>query len=185
MTVKELYREAQELFLKGKHKESINVFTKAIGAGEKTEIVYLSRGAALLKEKEYDKAIADFGKVIELNDQNQRVYYYRGIAHMLNKNIEKSIPDFDKAIDLNPDNSAAFFARGTAYAELGNDDDAAKNIKTALMNAETAIQGFSDTFGVLRTHFERALTLMTGERKPPSIELTDEETEKLKKWLEE
>jgi hypothetical protein len=54
-----------------------------------------------------------------------------------------------------------------------------------LINSEAALQGFADTFGVLRTQFDKSLALMTGERKPPSVELSGKETETLKKWLEE
>jgi tetratricopeptide (TPR) repeat protein len=185
MTEKKLFEEAQNLFIEGKHKESIESFTKVIESGAQTEVAYLSRGVAYLKEKKYAKAIEDFNHVITLNEHNHRAYYYRGITHMLQKEFKKAIPDFDTSIKLHPDYSAVFFARGTAYAELGNDDEAAKNIKTALINSETAIQGFADTFGVLRTHFDRALALMTGERKHPSFELTEQETGILKKWLED
>ncbi|MCK5286600.1 MAG: tetratricopeptide repeat protein [Thermodesulfovibrionia bacterium] len=185
MTTNELFREAQNLFIEGKHKESIESFTKAIDEGEHTEIAYLSRGVAYLQTKERDSAIADFSKAMDLNKKNHRAYYYRGISYMLKKDFEKAIQDFDRCIGLNSDNAAAFFARGTAYAELGKDDEAAKNLKTALINSEAALQGFADTFGVLRTQFDKSLALMTGERKPPSVELSGKETETLKKWLEE
>lgn len=185
MTTNELFREAQNLFVEGKHKESIGSFTKAIDEGEHSEIAYLSRGVAYFQLKDHDNAIKDFSRAMDLNKKNHRAYYYRGISYMLKKDLEKAIHDFDRSVELKPDNAAAFFVRGTAYAELGKDDEAAKNIKTALINSEAALQGFADTFGILRTQFDKSLALMTGERKPPSLELSGEETETLKKWLEE
>lgn len=185
MKAKELFRKAQGLFVEGKHKESIESFTKVIEGGEKTEIAYLSRGVAHLQIKEYDNAVLDFSRAIDLNKKNHRAYYYRGIAHMMKKEFENAIPDFDNSIGLNSEYAAAFFARATAYAEIGKDDEAAKNFKTALINSEAAVQGFADTFGILRTQFDKTLALMTGERKPPSVELSEKETGTLKKWLEE
>lgn len=185
MDTKELFQKAQRLFIEGKHKESIEAFTKAIESGEKSEIAYLSRGVAYFNLKEHDKALADFSKAIEANEKNVRAYYYRGIAYNAKSEYNRAIEDLNKAIELKPDYGAAVFARGTAYAQIGNDDEAARNIKTALIYGETAAQGFADTFGMFRTQFNKALALITGERKPPTMVLTEEETEKLKKWLEE
>ena len=84
-----------------------------------------------------------------------------------------------------PENKSAFFTRGIAHAEAGNEDEAAKNIKTALMSSEADTQSFADNYGTFRTQFEKAFSLMTGEKEPPTESLTDDEKGKLMKWLEE
>ncbi len=81
MDSKELFREAQRFFIEGKHKESMEAFTKVIESGEKSEIAYLSRGAAYFQLKEYDKAIADFSAVIGKNEKNARAYFYRAMSY--------------------------------------------------------------------------------------------------------
>ncbi|MBI5098768.1 MAG: tetratricopeptide repeat protein [Nitrospirae bacterium] len=181
----ELFRNAQRLFIEGKKDECIDVFTKAIEAGEKTEIAFLSRGVAFLKTEQIDNAIEDFSMVVSMNNNNMRAHYYRGIACMSRNDFKNAIKDFNKTIELKPDHGAAFFARGSAYAQLGDTKEAAKNFKTALMYSETEAQGFADTFGIFRTQFDKTLAMMTGEGKMPVMELTDEEIDKLKKWLEE
>jgi tetratricopeptide (TPR) repeat protein len=86
----ELLKEAQLLFIDGKHKESIEAFTKAIEAGADHYVSYLSRGAAHLKLKEVDEAISDFNDAINVNSKSARAYYFRGIAYMMKEEFEKS-----------------------------------------------------------------------------------------------
>ena len=185
INARELFRNAQHLFIKGKKHECIDAFTKAIDAGEKTEIAFLSRGVAFLRKEQIDNAIEDFGRVVSMNDNNMRAHYFRGIAYMSRNDFKNAIDDFNKTIELKPDHGTAFFARGTAYAQLGDAKEAAKNFKTALIYSETEAQGFADTFGIFRTQFDKTLALMTCEGKMPVMELTNEEIDKLKKWLEE
>jgi tetratricopeptide (TPR) repeat protein len=184
MEARELFKEAQLLFMQGKHRESIGAFTRALDAGAEPFICCLSRGAAHIQLKEPEMAIEDFTRAIEADGKNARAYYYRGTAYMLKEDYERAIADFGRAIELKPDHGAAFFARGTCYAQVGKDEEATRDLKTAISYSEASIQGFVDTFGILRTQFDGVLALISGERRHPSVELTDEETAKLKKWLE-
>ena len=185
MDAKKLLRKAQRLFIKGRHKESIHVFTESITAGGGSEIAFLSRGVAYLKTEQTEKAIEDFSKVIDLNDRNIRAHYYRGITYLIKENHEKAISDLDKTIELKPDHGAAFFARGTAYAQTGNDYEATKNIKTAITFSEVNMQAFSDSFGVFRPRFDKVMAIMTDKEKTPPLTLSVEEIETVKKWLDE
>ncbi len=185
MESKEIFENAQQLFLEGKMIESVDLFSKAIESGEKTEIAYLSRGVAYLKTKQVERAIKDFGAAVDLNDANVRAHYYRGIAYMTEDKYREAITDFDKTIQLEPDNGAAFFARGTAYAQIGDDYEANKSIKTAITFSEANVYGLQETIGLWRTQFERVMMIMTNKDNAPSMTLTDEEIMKVKKWLEE
>jgi tetratricopeptide (TPR) repeat protein len=185
MDINEMLAEAQRSFIQKDFKGSVEAFTKIIGRGEMLEMSYLSRGVAYFQLKEFNSAIEDFSKVLELNDRNRRAYYYRGMSYLIKEEFEKAISDLDMAIELKPDNGTAYFARGTAYAQLGNEEEAINNIKNALINSEAMVQGFTENFGVMRAQFNKVLEMMTGERKPDSISLTEDETEKLKQWLHE
>jgi tetratricopeptide (TPR) repeat protein len=185
MDAQELFLNAQRHFIEGRHKDSISAFTESIEAGGKTEIAFLSRGVAYLKTEQIDKAIEDFGTVLAMNNNNIRAYFYRGIAYMAKNDFEISIKDFDKTIELKPDHGAAFFARGSAYAQMGNEYEAARNIKTAIIFSETNIQGFSDTVGIFRTQFDKAMTIMADKEKTPGILLTEDEIATVRKWLED
>jgi tetratricopeptide (TPR) repeat protein len=185
MEAKELFLEAQLHLLRGEIEDSIKAFTRAIEAGAPEAITYLSRGAAYMKLKDADRAIEDFSVAIQKDADNARAYYYRGAARMLKDELEEAIEDLTRAIELNPENGAAFFARGTCHAQLENDDEATKDIKTALAFSETAAQSLADSMGMIRTHFDMAMALLSGERKATSMELTEEEQAKIKRWLEE
>lgn len=185
MEAKELFLEAQLHLMRGEIEDSIEAFTRAIGAGATEAITYLSRGAAYMKLKDMDKAIEDFNAAIQKDAGNARAHYYRGAARMLKEELEEAIEDLTRAIELNPENGAAFFTRGTCHAQLENDDEATKDIKTALAFSETAAQGLADSLGMVRTHFDMAMSLLSGTRKASSIELTEEEQATIKRWLEE
>jgi len=99
--------------------------------------------------------------------------------------LDRAIEDLSRAIELHPDHGAAFFARGICHAQLSHDDEAARDMKTALTYAETAAQGMADSIGLIRTHFDMAMALLSGERKPTTVQLTEKEQEQIKRWLEE
>ena len=185
MDKNDLFRNGQRLFMEGKHRESIDYFTRSIDAGGNTDIAYLSRGVAFLKLQQTDEAINDFSRVMELNDNNFRAHFYRGMAHMAKDSFGDAIKDFDITIKLQPDNGTAYFARGTAYAQIGNMEEAERNIKTAVTYSESAMQGFADNHGMFRTQFERAMAFMTGERDAPQMYLNEKELGLIKKWLED
>ena len=185
MDIKDLFQNAQRLFIQGKLEESIIYFTKSIEAGGKTDIAFLSRGVAFLKLQQTDEAIDDFSWVIESNENNVRAHFYRGMANMAKENYGDAIKDFDRTIKLEPDNGAAYFARGTVYAQIGNMEEAERNIKTAITCSESAMQGFTDNHGMFRTQFGKVMAFMTGEGDAPQMYLTDKELGLVKKWLED
>jgi tetratricopeptide (TPR) repeat protein len=120
-----------------------------------------------------------------MNDKNLRAYYYRGIAYLTIDDYKDAIAEFSKTLELKPDYTPAFFARGTAYAQLGRDNEATKNIKTALILSDADIYELQEAIGLWRTQFDKTLSLMSGEKKPLEMELTGKEVSTLRKWLEE
>lgn len=179
------FEDAQRLMIEGRLNESIDAFSEAIKTGENTDIAFLSRGVAYLKNHETDNAIEDFSEVVKRNDHNVKAHFYKGIAYMAKQYYEEAISEFDKTIELAPENGAAFFARGTAYAQIGNDELATKNIKTAITYSEAGIYGLQETIGLWRTQFDKTMSIMTGEKRPLGMSLNEDGVEKLHKWLEE
>lgn len=185
LEARELFRAAQELLVEGRLKECIEVFSQFLDMRGYTEIALLSRGVAYLKTGMTDRAIEDFGRVIAHNDQSMRAFFYRGTALMLLKDYQGAIRDFDRTIELKPDYGAAFFARGSAYVQLGNEYEAARNIKTAISLSEANLQGLTETVGLLRTQFDKAMTVMEDREKIPGMTLTEDELKKVRRWLDE
>jgi len=182
MDAKELFREGQGFLVEGKYAEGIESFSKAIEAGEKTEMAFLSRGVAYFKMEQFDKAVEDFNIVIDMNSGNFRGHFYRGATHLARKDYEKAIMDFDNTIKLKSDYGAAFFARGAAYAQTGNEYEAQRSIQSAISCTEASMQWVADHYGMFRTQFDQAMALMPGDNSVPDSH--KEQKNNLKKLFE-
>jgi len=181
----ELLKEAQLLFVNGKHKESIEAFTKAIEAGVEPYIGYLSRGAANLKADEADKAINDFTQAINANNESARAYYFRGIVYLMREEFEQAVSDFTKALELKKDYAIAQFSRSVAYARMNMTEEASADMKHIMPLMEENIQSFADSHGILRTQLTKVVGVLEGERQWPTLDLDAKEMDTLKKWLDE
>jgi tetratricopeptide (TPR) repeat protein len=184
MKANDFFEDAKRLFVEGKFKDSIAAFTQAADAGYEREISYLSRGAAYLKLREADNAMADFSSVITLDGGNARAYYYRGMAHAQKKDFTGAAEDFTRAVELKPDEGAFLFARGASYLETGKIDEAAEDIRNATNYLEATVQGYADMIGD-RTHLHKVLAILEGERRRETLDLNESEFETIKAMLEE
>lgn len=79
----------------------------------------------------YFSAIESFSKAIELNPEYYQAYYNRGYAYSLVKKNAEAIADYDKAIEINSKYAAAYIARGNLYFEMGNPQEAIRNMNIA------------------------------------------------------
>ncbi len=184
MKADDVFENAKRLFAEGKLRESAEAFTKAAEAGYDEKISYLSRGVAYLKLREADSAIADFSAVIALDEKNPRPYYYRGMAYARKKDYSRAVEDFSHAISLKPDDGASIFARGASYLEMGKVDEAAEDIRNATNYLHASVQGYADTIGD-RTHLDKVLAILEGERRQDSFDINESEFAAIKAMLEE
>ncbi|MDX1764884.1 MAG: tetratricopeptide repeat protein [bacterium] len=185
MDLQELLGDAQRHFLKGDYEASIKKFAQALEAGADAFMVYLSRGVAYLRMEEMERAIEEFGKAIEKNPANMRGYYYRGVIYLSKDDYQRALSDLNRVIELQPDHGPAHLARGTLYGLIGEDEKSAMDMKTAIIQSESQIQGVSDTLGLLRTQFHKAMAQMTGESEGVAVSLTEDEIDQVKKWVDE
>lgn len=185
MDPKELLGKAQMLFVEGNEQESVRMFTQALNAGADPFIVYLSLGVAHMKLKKPDEALENFNKAIEANNKNPRPYYYRGMLHMDRDEYEDAVADFTSALERKPDLHFAKFARATAYGRLGSIDEASADFKDIIPLMEENIQGFADQYGIVRTQMWKVMAQLSGERETPTVRLSENEIDTLKKWLDE
>jgi tetratricopeptide (TPR) repeat protein len=183
MGAQDLFDDGKHLFAEGKLKESIEAFTKAAEAGYEPTISYLSRGAAYLKLRETADAIADFTRVIDSDNNNPRAYYYRGMAYAQKKDFEKAVADFSRAIELKPADGASIFARGASYIELGKLEEAGEDIRNATNYLDAASQGYANMIGD-RTHLDKLLAVLEGERASGELRLSDAEYESIRRLIE-
>ena len=183
MGASDFFEEGKRFFVEGKYEKSIEAFTMAAEAGYEQMISYLSRGAAYLKLRRTDEAIEDFSWVIDAGEDNSRAYYYRGMAHAQKKNYEKAAEDFSRAIALKPGEGTFLFARGAAYIEMGKLEDAGQDIRNAANYLAAAAQGYADMIGD-RTHLDKVLAVLEGEKRSDALDLNEAEFETIKQMLE-
>jgi tetratricopeptide (TPR) repeat protein len=184
MDMQELLGDAQLLFAKGKDKESLEAFTKALDAGADPYIVHLSRGVVYVRTKEADSALENFSKAIEANSKSARAHFYRGIAYMMKEAFENAVADFTKALELKTDYAMALFSRAVSYARLGKFDESSKDMLVVVPQMEQSVQSFADSYGIVRTQMWKAMARMGGgEAGTPTLSLKEKDMETLKKWL--
>lgn len=185
MTAKEMFEEAQALFIDGNIRESIAIFTKALDSGYDAFTILLSRGVAYLRLEEIDKATEDLGKAVLLKIDNPRAYFYRGMAALMAGKNEAAVLDFNKAMDLKPGFSLALLARSTALSRLNRIDEAAADIMKLVPQLDSNLQSFVDTYGLVRTEMWKVMAEVSSEAPRKSIQMTSEEIARFKKFLGE
>jgi tetratricopeptide (TPR) repeat protein len=76
------------------------------------KLAYISKGSALIDNKEFDKAIEMYNKAITLDSDNAQAYAYRGRAYYELKDSANALNDLNKAISLDDKFAYAYYNRG-------------------------------------------------------------------------
>jgi tetratricopeptide (TPR) repeat protein len=105
------------------------------------------------------------------------------MAYAQNRNYEKAAEDFSRAIMLKPGEGTFLFARGAAYIEMGKLEEAGQDIRNAANYLAAAAQGYADTIGD-RTHLDKVLAVLEGERRAETLDINEAEFETIRQMLE-
>ena len=96
-------------------------------------VTYYFRGVAFADKGDIDKAIADYTEAIRIDPKEAEAsYLMRGFANRDNGNLDFAIDDFTSAIQLNPDYGPDFYSRAVAYEEIGDIENALRDLSEAL-----------------------------------------------------
>jgi tetratricopeptide (TPR) repeat protein len=93
--------------------------------------VYNDRGLAQLMLENVPDAIADFSLAISIDGSNQRAFYNRACACHRNNDYTGAIRDFTLALQIDPNHAEAYVNRGLIHHELGLQQAALSDLKTA------------------------------------------------------
>jgi tetratricopeptide (TPR) repeat protein len=120
--VNELLKEVESLkkgpALAKKDQTSIARYDEAIKELSATDC-YL-RGVSLIRERNYEDAIAANTRAIQLNPRYEYAYINRSYAYSSLGRFQQGLEDANKAIELNPKLALAFLNRSLANSNLGN-----------------------------------------------------------------
>jgi tetratricopeptide (TPR) repeat protein len=89
--------------------------------------LYVQRGEAYFKLREFDKAIDDYSTAIRLDDRQDDAYFGRGMALGRSGEIDKGIADLGVYIKRHPKSSLAHTKRGVRYLWKGDEANAEKD----------------------------------------------------------
>ena len=117
------YLRGVNLFLKGKYKEAIKDFDKAIDLKDDYSDAFSYKGVALGKLGEYEDAIEAYDKAIDLRPHRAGLWFNKGVALGKLDRYEDAIKAYDKAIELKSDYADALSHKGVALGKLGNYED--------------------------------------------------------------
>ena len=138
----QLLAEAQKNFDAGKFYNTVALCEKALRLNPNNIQCNLLMGLAhselgtLYTEWDLNDSIMAckyFRRVIELDSKNVEAYLYCGIAiYRLGNNFKLAIEYLDKCLELDSQNATAYLYRAKMYNELGNTEQANKDLYTAI-----------------------------------------------------
>jgi tetratricopeptide (TPR) repeat protein len=119
---------ANEALAKGDDDMAIQLYTKVIDSGAKTQMLYydhVSRGIAFVRKHDDQKALADFDQAVKLKPEDVDARFRRGGARVQLKDFQGAIEDFSAVIEKDPMNAQAFRLRGFSNNVLNKTSEAA------------------------------------------------------------
>lgn len=90
------------------------------------------KGLALIKARQYAKAIEVFSELIDMIPGDVEAYNYRGVARTYQKDYDGAISDYTTALKLKPEYAEALHNRGFAWAKKGHLDSALADFSRAI-----------------------------------------------------
>ena len=102
----------------------------------------IANGLELLKQHQYEKAIADFNLALKATPVNPFIWERRGYAYFCLENYYQSINDYTLAIMLAPANTLFLLQRSLAYHATGNINAMKNDLITAAKLGDPKAQEF-------------------------------------------
>lgn len=126
-----LKQVARSLFLLGKHKAAIEVYTDAAKLNEKDWEIFHNLGICYMYIKHFNQAKEHLNTALELN-RHDLTYDMLGKIHLLEGNTEKAIEVYRKAVEFSPENTELLTTLGLLYLQLGVYQKAFEHLGNAL-----------------------------------------------------
>ena len=123
----------------GRFENALNVFDELIKTSKTDESHFYNRGITKYNLENYVEAVDDLDKAIELGLNNSDIFYYRGKSKFFIEDFQAAIIDMDKATDKdiwedqNIVEEDPYIVRGICYYNLGDIDNAQKNLEKAIL----------------------------------------------------
>nr|XP_056721849.1 Bardet-Biedl syndrome 4 protein [Euleptes europaea] len=154
-----LKQVARSLFLLGKHKAAIEVYSDAAKLNRKDWETFHNLGVCYMHLKHFNKARDQLNAALELS-QHDLTYMTLGKIHLLQGNTEKAIEVYKKAVEFSPENTELLTTLGLLYLQLGVYQKAFEHLGNALMYDPSNYKAILAAGSMMQMHgdFDVALT---------------------------
>ncbi|MBF0284978.1 MAG: tetratricopeptide repeat protein [Magnetococcales bacterium] len=183
MNAPELFQESRRLLASGEVEGCIAMVSRAMEAGEVSSLSRLTRATAYMLAKRYEESLADCREVMRSDPDNPHLYYLRGAVCRRTDRLEEAIANLDQALDIRPEFGIARLERALCFLALGRHEEAERDLRATLRLAETALQAFGESLGMIRTHFNEVEAILEGDRAIPSLFMSPAEVDAMKSAL--
>ncbi len=123
---RELRTRAAGLYQKGKAKEAMELFSRAVELDPTSTDALLERAVYHGFLGERSEAFADYQRVVDLDDRYFLAPLHRGRLYLALGDATHAILDFDRTLTLDPRLTRAYFWLGSAYELKGESAEAEK-----------------------------------------------------------
>jgi tetratricopeptide (TPR) repeat protein len=157
LTVGERYYErGLDQYAKNKLDQAIADLDQAILTDPQNGEFYAARGLMLLQQNRSDEAEEDFAYGLELDPTQWLVYYGRGMRAFRGSQYSDAVDQFSRAARIEPQRAEIYFYRAVAFYQMGNPEEAIRDIEFAEQLLGTADARSKQAGQVLAT-FKKAL----------------------------
>lgn len=123
---------AAYLFLAGDFAAVIDDMNDLLALDDRAFWGYMTRGRALVRIRQAERALADFSKAIELDPAHPDAHYEHGEALARLARPHEAIGSYERALALKPGHQLATRQRGAARAQIEDFDGAISDFSTAI-----------------------------------------------------
>ena len=113
------------------------------------------KGLALIKARQYDKAIEAFSEVIDMIPGDFQAYNHRGIARAYQTDYDGAIQDYTTALKLKPGYAEALNNRGFAWVKKGNLEKALADFSRAIELEPNFLDAYNSKAWILATSSDK------------------------------
>ncbi|XP_067871742.1 Bardet-Biedl syndrome 4 protein isoform X1 [Heterodontus francisci] len=157
--VDNLKQVARSLFLLGKHKAAIEVYSEAAKLNEKDWEISHNLGVCFMHLKNFEKAKEYLNCALQTN-KHDLTFTVLGKLHLLEGNTQNAIETYKKAVEFSPENADLLTTLGLLYLQLGTYQKAFEHLGNALTYNPNNYKAILAAGSMMQTHsdFDVALS---------------------------
>lgn len=122
--IKNLLKEADNLYKSGQIKNSIKTFERVLKSDEHSFSATIGIGQCYRMLTEYDKAVEYFKKASDLKPDTYQPHYFLGMIYLQANRIQDAVKALKKAEKINSNFEDVYFLLGKVHEKLGKQEKA-------------------------------------------------------------